>query len=128
MGQQSSVLTRAVGLQNALSIHYTRNDSAMRPDSLVLVDAGGQHGGYAADVTRTWPNARRFTAAQRDLYEAVLGAQRTCVSLCRADSGLSLDRLHTVAEQALHRAVVALGFDVRPNVCCLLLNPPGEMV
>jgi Metallopeptidase family M24 len=67
-------------------------------------------------VTRTWPNARRFSPAQRDLYEAVLGAQRTCVSLCRAGAGLSLDGLHAVAENALRGGLEALGFDLARGV------------
>jgi intermediate cleaving peptidase 55 len=54
----------------------------------------------------------RFAPAQRDLYEAVLRVQRTCVSLCRASSGLSLDRIHGVAEEALRDQLTALGFDL----------------
>jgi intermediate cleaving peptidase 55 len=42
--------------------------------------------------------------------------QRTCVSLCRAGAGLSLDGLHRVAEDGLRRGLEALGFDMSRGV------------
>jgi hypothetical protein len=37
-----------------------------------------RYGGYASDVTRTWPVSGRFTGPQRDVYEVwgLGGAQR----------------------------------------------------
>jgi intermediate cleaving peptidase 55 len=83
-----------------------------------------QYGGYSTDITRTWPNSRRFSAAQRDLYEMVLGVQRTCVSLCREDgNNMSLDAIHRVAERALREGLVALGFDLSAGVSSAPLSP-----
>ncbi|TKA56746.1 hypothetical protein B0A55_11494, partial [Friedmanniomyces simplex] len=82
------------GGRNALSIHYVRNDAMLREGNVVLVDAGGEYGGYITDITRTWPVNGRYTAAQRDMYEMILKAQRSCVSLCREDADTSLDKLH----------------------------------
>lgn len=78
----------------------------------MLVDAGGEYGSYATDITRTWPVSGHFSPAQRDLYEAVLTVQRTCVSLCRANAGLSLDAIHRAAEDGLKRELQGLGFDL----------------
>ena len=97
---------------NALSIHYVRNDALMSKDEFVLVDGGGSYGGYISDITRTWPANGRFSAAQKDLYEAVLSVQRTCISLCRADARLSLDRIHEIAEEGLRTNLKSLGFDL----------------
>lgn len=47
---------------------------------------------------------------------AVLSAQRTCISLCRASSNLSLDKLHEIAESAMKDQLSQLGFDVTGNV------------
>ncbi|KAL2266193.1 hypothetical protein VTJ83DRAFT_5545 [Remersonia thermophila] len=93
-------------------IHYTHNTALLRPDEgdTVLVDAGGEYGWYATDITRTWPLAGKFSAAQRDLYGAVLAAQRECVNLCRADAGLSLDEVHRAAERLLQRELERIGF------------------
>lgn len=79
------------------------------------------YGNYVADITRTWPNSGKFSPAQKDLYKAVLRVQRTCVSLCRADSGLTLDKIHKVAERGLKDGLLSLGFDVSDKVLLLTL-------
>jgi intermediate cleaving peptidase 55 len=104
------------GGKNALIKHYTRNDDVMKQEDLLFVDAGGEIGHYIADVTRVWPNNGKFSDAQRDLYEAVLSAQRSCVSLCRASSNLSLDQLHNVAYNAVRDNLKSLGFNMSGNV------------
>jgi intermediate cleaving peptidase 55 len=104
------------GGSNALSIHYVRNDNVLRDDELVLVDAGGEYGGYITDITRTWPVGGKFSSPQKDLYEAILKVQRSCVSLCRENANLSLDGLHSIAEEGLRDNLKALGFDLSGNV------------
>ncbi|ODH48755.1 hypothetical protein GX48_05080 [Paracoccidioides brasiliensis] len=100
------------GGQNALSIHYVRNDDILRNEDMVLVDGGGEYGGYISDITRTWPVSGKFSGPQKDLYNAILSVQRACVSLCRESAGLSLDMLHDIAEEGLREQLKALGFDV----------------
>ena len=58
----------------------------------------------------------KFSDPQRDLYNAVLNVHRKCVSLCREDADLSLDRLHSVAESGLKENLQQLGFDVSHDV------------
>lgn len=93
-------------------IHYVRNDHLLAPTDLVLLDGAGELGGYASDITRTWPQDRKFTAAQRDLYQMLLDVQRTCVSLCRQDAQTSLDGIHKIAETGLRDGLKRLGFDL----------------
>lgn len=92
-------------------VHYVLNNAALHDGETVLVDAGGEYGTYIADITRTWPISGRFTAAQRDLYEAVLRVQRSSVSLCRAAGGLSLDQIHRITSDGLRKELAKLGFD-----------------
>ena len=84
--------------------------------SLIAGCAAQEYGGYMTDITRTWPVNGKFSEAQRDLYEAVLGVQRSCVSLCRQDADMSLDRLHEVAEGSLRDHLKKLGFDTSGDV------------
>ncbi|KIW16310.1 hypothetical protein PV08_06361 [Exophiala spinifera] len=100
------------GGKNALGIHYVRNDDVLQDDEMVLVDGGGKYGGYIADITRTWPVNGKFSDAQRDLYQAVLNVQRTLISLCRGSSTMSLDKLHSVAEEYLSSELRQIGFDM----------------
>lgn len=72
----------AAGGVHATTLHWTRNDSALRPGELLLLDAGAEsHSLYAADLTRTYPVSGRFTGMQRrvvellnDAHEAALAA------------------------------------------------------
>ena len=56
-------------------LHYMRNRGTVRPGDLVVIDAGTEYEGYAADITRTIPVSGRFTAEQRALYQLVRDAQ-----------------------------------------------------
>ena len=71
------------GGDNACILHYTENESQLKQGDLVLIDAGCELYGYAGDITRTFPVDGRFTAPQRQLYEIVLQALTTALSLFR---------------------------------------------
>ncbi|KAL8797849.1 MAG: hypothetical protein Q9195_000201 [Heterodermia aff. obscurata] len=108
----SAYVPVVAGGQNASMIHYVRNDDLLRKEDLVLVDAGGEYGGYITDITRTWPLSGQFNDAQKDLYTAVLSTQRSCISMCRASAGMSLDKLHEIAEESLKDSLSQLGFNM----------------
>jgi intermediate cleaving peptidase 55 len=108
------------GGRNALSIHYVRNDEVLRNGQMVLVDAGGEYGGYIADITRTWPVMGKFSDPQRDLYEGILDVQRRCVSLCRESANNSLDDLHRITEHGLKDMLKQIGFDLSGNAMDIL--------
>lgn len=78
-----------------------------------------EYGGYITDITRTWPVAGKFSAAQRDLYSMILAVQRSCVSLCREDADMTLDRLHRISETRLKDGLKSLGFDMSDDVSCI---------
>jgi Xaa-Pro aminopeptidase len=73
---------------------------------MVLVDIGASYGGYAADITRTWPSSGTFTAEQRKVYDTVLAVQNKIIAAIRP--GISLDRQHKMAEAELTRAGYSL--------------------
>ena len=95
------------GGANATVLHYTDNDARLRDGQLLLLDAGDEFGGYCADVTRTFPVGRTFGPAQRDLYQAVLSAQRAALDAVRP--GATLEALHDAAVRVLTESLVALG-------------------
>ncbi|KAK7223472.1 hypothetical protein V2G26_011475 [Clonostachys chloroleuca] len=100
------------GGERANCIHYTVNNSTFKDGEFILIDAGGEYGTYITDISRTWPVNGKFTAAQRDLYEAVLRVQRSSVSLCRASANLSLEDIHGVTTRGLVDQLQQIGFDV----------------
>lgn len=93
---------------NALTLHYTRNDDLLFRDETVFVDAGGKLGGYCADISRSWPNSTAgFLAAQKDLYEVVLEANKVCIGQTAAGQ-MSLQDLHELGVLTLTQGLRAL--------------------
>jgi Xaa-Pro aminopeptidase len=62
-------------------LHYNRNDRACRAGEVLLLDVAASYANYNADVTRTIPVSGRFSARQRQVYDAVL---RTLRAMTRA--------------------------------------------
>jgi Xaa-Pro aminopeptidase len=61
-------------------LHYSALDSEIKDGDLVVIDVGGEYGGYAADITRTLPANGKFTPRQREIYDIVLGAQNAALA------------------------------------------------
>jgi Xaa-Pro aminopeptidase len=94
------------GGANACVLHYVSNDDTLREGELVLIDAGCELGGYASDITRTFPVGARFSPAQRDLYEIVLAAQAAAIAKVRA--GNAWNEPHDAAVRVLAQAMLDL--------------------
>jgi Xaa-Pro aminopeptidase len=89
-------------------LHSERYDLPLGDGDLLLADVGAETpGGWAGDVTRTWPVSPRFSSAQRDLYEVVLSAQRQAIAAVRP--GTRYRNVHTLACQAMAAGLVDLG-------------------
>lgn len=91
---------------NACVLHYSRNRRRMLDQELLLVDAGAEFDYYTADVTRTFPVGGRFTPEQREVYAAVLRAQKECLALARP--GKTLGEIHDRAVEVLIEELKAL--------------------
>ncbi|KAH6915471.1 peptidase M24 [Coprinopsis sp. MPI-PUGE-AT-0042] len=97
---------------NALTIHYTSNNQVVDEGEMVLIDAGCEFNGYASDITRTYPASGTFSPAQRDLYEAVLSAQKQLVTYCFEGANISMQELHRLSVQLLRQALNQIGFQL----------------
>jgi Xaa-Pro aminopeptidase len=85
--------------ENSTIPHYKQNRRRFDHGDLVLVDMGGECSGYAADITRTIPVSGTFTPRQRELYEAVLAAQRAAIAAVRP--GITMNELDRIARAEL---------------------------
>lgn len=65
---------------NACILHHTQYHRAFQSNDLLLIDAGGEYLGYAADLTRTYPVRGRWTYEQQAIYELVLEAQKAAIA------------------------------------------------
>jgi Xaa-Pro aminopeptidase len=71
--------TIVAGGDNGNILHYTNNDDVLKDNELILIDAGGELSGYAADITRTFPVNGKFTKSQQEIYQLVLDAQNLAI-------------------------------------------------
>ncbi len=95
------------GGANSCVLHYTGNSSELNDGDLLLIDAGAEYEGYASDITRTLPINGVFTAAQRELYELVLSAQKAAIR--KVKPGNHWNDPHEAAVRVLTRGMVELG-------------------
>jgi Xaa-Pro aminopeptidase len=99
-------------------LHNEAHHHILGPRDLVLADVGAETpGGWAGDVTRTWPVAGQYSPTQRDLYDVVLAAQLRAIAAVRP--GVRYRDLHFLAATAMAEGLVALG---------ILRGDPAELV
>jgi Xaa-Pro aminopeptidase len=65
---------------NSTVLHYSGLNDEIKDGDVVVIDVGGEYGGYAADITRTLPANGKFTPRQREIYDIVLGAQNAAIA------------------------------------------------
>lgn len=107
-GAYSDAYTTIVaGGDHANTLHYIKNDAALKEGELVLIDAGCEYRHYATDITRTFPVNGRFSEAQREVYEAVLDVQLAVIA--QIGPGVPKSELQKNAEWMLCEKMVALG-------------------
>lgn len=90
--------------ENACVMHYVGNRRRIDAGDLLLIDAGCEYQCYAADITRTFPVGRRFSAAQKDVYELVLAAQQACFDALKP--GAPFHDYHDAAERVLAQGMI----------------------
>jgi Xaa-Pro aminopeptidase len=99
-------------------LHNEVHHHLLGPRDLVLADVGAETpGGWAGDVTRTWPVGGQYSPTQRDLYDVVLNAQLRTIAAVRP--GVRYRDLHLLAATAMAEGLVALG---------ILRGDPAELV
>jgi len=77
------------GGDNANILHYTANSDELKSGELLLIDAGGELAGYAADITRTFPVNGKFSEHQAVIYQLVLDAQNLAIEAIKPGQTLA---------------------------------------
>ncbi|MEO6391748.1 MAG: Xaa-Pro aminopeptidase [Pyrinomonadaceae bacterium] len=117
-GAAAPAYTSIVGAgANATVLHYIENSGELHDGELLLIDAGAEFNGYAADITRTFPINGKFNQAQREIYDLVLEAQVACCEMVRP--GSTNDEIKARSVEILTDGLVRLG---------LLKGEPAELI
>ncbi|WP_309621168.1 aminopeptidase P family protein [Salinibacterium sp.] len=100
--------TIAASGAHACILHWTRNDGAVVPGDLILIDAGIElESYYTADVTRTLPVNGTFSEVQRRVYEAVLEAADAAFAIVKP--GLTFREIHAEAMKVIAKKTAEWG-------------------
>ncbi|MET0297045.1 MAG: aminopeptidase P family protein [Microbacterium sp.] len=100
--------TIAASGPHACYLHWTRNDGAVVPGDLILVDAGVEVDSlYTADITRTLPVSGTFTEVQRRVYETVREAADAAFAAARP--GVPFRAVHAAAMEVIATRVAEWG-------------------
>jgi Xaa-Pro aminopeptidase len=105
--RNAAYATIVAGGDNANILHYTDNNEQLKNNELLLIDAGGELSGYAADITRTFPINGKFTEPQKSLYQLVLDAKIQVISAIKP--GVSFAQLNDIANNCLTKGLYELG-------------------
>jgi Xaa-Pro aminopeptidase len=89
-------------------LHYIDNDRPLEPGDLLVIDSAASFGGYASDITRTFPVSGKFTPDQRELYEVVLKAQLAAIKASKP--GAKMFEVDAAARNVIDKAGLADAF------------------
>jgi len=69
--------------ENAVILHYIENNKPCKAGDLLLLDVAAEYANYNSDLTRTIPVNGKFTARQKDVYNAVLRIHREAFKMLK---------------------------------------------
>ena len=71
------------GGENALKLHYKKNNSNIKKDDLILVDFGCEFLNYDCDITRVIPRNLKFSNHQKKIYDCVTHVNKKLINFIR---------------------------------------------
>ena len=93
--------------RNACVLHHEPSLQRLEPGRLLLMDAGVEWDGYAADITRCIPLSGRYDARDRTLLDIVLAARDAAAATLRP--GRRWRDVHLAAVRVITAGLVDLG-------------------
>ncbi|RBL89876.1 aminopeptidase P family protein [Chitinophaga flava] len=93
---------------NGQFLHNHPHKTAFRDGQLVLCDCGAENAmRYAGDLTRTHPVNKKFSTAQREIYDIVYHAYQTAADAVRP--GIRFKDVHLLACEQIAEGLITLG-------------------
>jgi len=99
---------------NACVLHYVDNNQTCEDGDLLLMDFGAEYANYAADITRTIPVNGRFSARQKECYEAVLRVHDKAIGLLMP--GTTIDAINKEVNGMMEKEMIGLGLFTKEAV------------
>ncbi len=93
--------------KNANVLHYIENNMQCQDGDVILLDVGAEYANYSSDLTRCIPVNGRFTARQKQVYNAVLHVKKEAEQLLVP--GVALADYHKEVGKIMQGQLVDLG-------------------
>lgn len=91
---------------NSCVLHYVANNKECKEGDVLLLDVAAEYANYASDLTRTVPVSGRYTARQKEVYNAVLRVMRAATQLLTP--GNTLENYHKEVGKLMEKELIDL--------------------
>jgi len=88
-------------------LHYIENNKECKSGDILLLDVAAEYANYASDLTRCLPVSGKFTARQKDVYNAVLRVQRQAIQLLVP--GTTVKEVNETVGRLMEEELIGLG-------------------
>ena len=102
------------GGKNACVLHYTTPNAKLNKEDLMLIDFGAEYEYYASDCSRTIPVGGKFTARQKQCYQAVLRVFKKAQKLYVP--GNTINKINAQVNQWMEKEMIELGLFTKEEV------------
>jgi len=92
---------------SATVLHYIENNKELKDGDVLLMDIGAEYANYSSDMTRSVPVNGKFTARQRDVYNAVLRVKTAVTKLLVP--GTLMNEYHVEVGNLMEKELLDLG-------------------
>ena len=92
---------------NACVLHYIENNMECKAGDVILMDVGSEYANYASDMTRCVPVSGRFTARQKEVYNAVLRVMKGATAMLVP--GTDHEEYHGEVGKMMESELIGLG-------------------
>jgi Xaa-Pro aminopeptidase len=91
---------------SAIVLHYNDNNKACKDGEVILMDFGAEYANYTADLSRSIPVNGKFTARQKEVYNAVLHVMNEAKKMLV--EGTLLDEYHKEVGKIMESKLIDL--------------------
>lgn len=92
---------------NACVLHYVDNNKACKDGDVILLDVAAEYANYASDLTRCVPVNGKFTARQKEVYNAVLHVMKSAKDLLKV--GNTFEKYNKAVGDLMTEELLQLG-------------------
>jgi Xaa-Pro aminopeptidase len=92
---------------SACVLHYVENNKECKAGDVILLDVAAEYANYASDLTRCLPVSGKFTARQKQVYNAVLRLMKAAKAMLTV--GNKIPDYHKAVGLLMEKELVDLG-------------------